>query len=65
VIGADEIIVLDQGRVVERGDHAGLLAQGGVYAAMWSRQREADQAREALKRVEDEERSKVRESVAG
>jgi ABC-type transport system involved in Fe-S cluster assembly fused permease/ATPase subunit len=65
VIGADEIIVLDQGRVVERGNHAGLLAQGGVYAAMWSRQREADQAREALKRVEDEERSKVRESVAG
>ncbi len=65
VIGADEIIVLDQGRVVERGDHASLLAQGGVYAAMWSRQREADQAREALKRVEDEERIKVRESVAG
>ena len=32
---------------------------------MWSRQREADQAREALKRVEDEERIKVRESVAG
>lgn len=65
VIGADEIIVLDQGRVVERGNHAILLGQGGVYAAMWSRQREADQAREALKRVEDEERSKVRESVAG
>jgi ATP-binding cassette, subfamily B, heavy metal transporter len=65
VIGADEIIVLDQGRVVERGNHASLLAQGRVYAAMWSRQREADQAREALKRVEDEERSKVRESVAG
>jgi ATP-binding cassette, subfamily B, heavy metal transporter len=65
VIGADEIIVLDQGRVVERGNHASLLAQGRVYAAMWSRQREADQAREALKRVEDEERIKVRESVAG
>ncbi len=63
VIGADEIIVLDQGRVVERGNHATLLAHGGVYAAMWSRQREADQAREALKRVEEEERSP--ESVAG
>ncbi len=63
VIGADEIIVLDQGRVVERGNHASLLAQGGVYAAMWNRQREADEARETLKRTEDAERTK--ESVAG
>jgi ATP-binding cassette subfamily B protein len=63
VIGADEIIVLDQGRVVERGNHASLLSQGGVYAAMWNRQREADQARETLKRAEAEERSP--ESVAG
>ncbi|MCG7392639.1 ABC transporter ATP-binding protein/permease [Microvirga sp. ACRRW] len=63
VIGADEIIVLDHGRIVERGNHASLLAQGGVYASMWNRQREADEAREALKRVEDEERTK--ESVAG
>jgi ATP-binding cassette, subfamily B, heavy metal transporter len=63
VIGADEIIVLDQGRVVERGNHSSLLAQGGVYASMWNRQREADEARETLKRAEEEERSK--ESVAG
>ncbi len=63
VIGADEIIVLDHGRIVERGDHASLLAHGGVYAAMWNRQREADQARETLKRAEEEERSP--ESVAG
>jgi ATP-binding cassette, subfamily B, heavy metal transporter len=63
VIGADEIIVLDQGRVVERGNHTSLLAHGGVYAAMWNRQREADQARETLKRAEEEERSP--ESVAG
>lgn len=63
VIGADEIIVLDQGRVVERGNHASLLSHGGVYAAMWNRQREADQARETLKRAEEEERSP--ESVAG
>jgi ATP-binding cassette subfamily B protein len=63
VIGADEIIVLDQGRVVERGNHASLLSLGGVYAAMWNRQREADQARETLKRAEEEERSP--ESVAG
>ena len=55
VVDADEILVLDRGVIVERGDHAGLLAQGGVYAAMWDRQREADAAREALKRAEDRE----------
>lgn len=63
VIGADEIIVLDHGRIVERGNHASLLTLGGVYASMWNRQREADQARETLKRAEEEERGE--ESVAG
>ncbi|MGU3537169.1 ABCB family ABC transporter ATP-binding protein/permease [Methylobacterium sp. A54F] len=53
VVNADEILVLDRGVIVERGDHAGLLAQDGVYAAMWNRQREADEARERLKRAED------------
>ncbi len=44
VVKADEILVLDQGRIVERGDHASLLARGGVYAAMWARQQqEADE----------------------
>src|SRR3954463_11708130 len=65
VIGADEIIVLDHGRIVERGDHMSLLAQSGVYAAMWNRQREADEAREALKRAEDEEGLSYRVKVAG
>src|SRR5215212_5241408 len=65
VIGADEIIVLDRGVIAERGTHAGLLAQGGVYAAMWNRQREADQAREALQRAEHEEGPSFRETVAG
>ncbi len=41
VVDADEILVLDQGRVVERGRHATLLAQNGRYAAMWRRQQEA------------------------
>ena len=48
VVDADEILVLDQGRIVERGDHASLLDRNGVYAAMWDRQRQADAAREAL-----------------
>ncbi|MDO8289583.1 MAG: ABC transporter ATP-binding protein/permease [Parvibaculum sp.] len=49
VVDADEIIVLDHGRIAERGRHDDLLAQGGKYAAMWSRQREADAALEILK----------------
>ena len=49
VVDADEILVLDRGRVVERGRHAELLALGGVYASMWNRQRESD---EALERTE-------------
>ena len=65
VIGADEIIVLDRGVIAERGTHAGLLAQGGVYAAIWNRQREADEAREALQRAEHEEAPSTRETVAG
>jgi ATP-binding cassette, subfamily B, heavy metal transporter len=41
VVGANEILVLDQGRIVERGNHASLLAKGGIYALMWQRQQEA------------------------
>ena len=40
VVDADEILVLNDGRVAERGTHAGLLAQGGVYARMWLLQAE-------------------------
>ena len=46
VIHADEILVLEQGRIVERGNHAALLAKNGLYAAMWSRQQEAARAAE-------------------
>jgi ATP-binding cassette subfamily B protein len=60
VVNADEIIVLDKGLIVERGSHAALLATGGVYASMWNRQREADAARETLKRAAEEEGETVR-----
>ena len=47
VVDADEIIVLQEGRVAERGSHARLLAEDGLYAAMWRRQSEAVAAAEA------------------
>jgi ATP-binding cassette subfamily B protein len=54
IVAADEIIVLDQGRIVERGTHVELLANGGLYASMWNRQREAEAAREKLAQIDDE-----------
>jgi ATP-binding cassette, subfamily B, heavy metal transporter len=54
IVAADEIIVLDQGRIAERGTHGQLLATGGLYASMWNRQREAQEAREKLARIADE-----------
>ena len=41
VIDADEIVVLERGRIVERGTHPALLARRGLYADMWRRQQEA------------------------
>jgi len=54
IVGADEIIVLDQGEIVERGSHFALLAQNGLYESMWNRQREAEEAREKLARAGEE-----------
>jgi ATP-binding cassette subfamily B protein len=54
IVGADEIIVLDQGAIVERGTHHQLLLKGGLYASMWNRQREAEAAREKLAEVGDD-----------
>ena len=48
VVNADEILVLREGRIAERGSHAALLQQDGLYAQMWSRQREATEAEEKL-----------------
>jgi len=54
IVAADEIIVLDDGAIVERGTHQALLARAGLYASMWNRQREAEEARERLARVAEE-----------
>ena len=48
IVEADEILVLDNGHIVERGHHRELLARGRVYAAMWARQQEAAHREAAL-----------------
>ncbi|MBJ6987359.1 ABC transporter ATP-binding protein/permease [Devosia sp. MC521] len=54
VVNADEILVLRDGLVAERGNHTSLLAQDGLYAQMWSRQREATEAEEKLAQTKDD-----------
>jgi ABC-type multidrug transport system fused ATPase/permease subunit len=44
VVDADQILVLEDGRVVEPGGHHQLLAKGGHYARMWARQQAAPAA---------------------
>ncbi|MFN7324045.1 MAG: ATP-binding cassette domain-containing protein, partial [Sphingomonadales bacterium] len=44
VVDADEIVVLDAGRIAERGTHADLLASNGLYAEMWTRQQAEKEA---------------------
>ncbi|HKA99325.1 MAG TPA: ABC transporter ATP-binding protein/permease [Methyloceanibacter sp.] len=55
VVHADNIIVLDRGEIVEQGKHLELLAKGGLYASLWARQREADEARERLAHALEED----------
>jgi ATP-binding cassette subfamily B protein len=63
VVNADEIIVLDKGIIAERGTHNSLLARRGIYAALWARQREMDEAQEALRRAAEGEQSSLRVGV--
>ena len=38
IAAMDRLVVMDKGRIVEEGDHRGLLARGGLYARLWARQ---------------------------
>ncbi|MGY0713927.1 ABCB family ABC transporter ATP-binding protein/permease [Azospirillum argentinense] len=51
VIDADEILVMEAGRVIERGRHMELLSRGGAYAALWARQQESSQGPEPVPEV--------------
>ena len=52
IVNADQIVVLDQGRVVERGTHDQLLDHDGLYAELWQRQAEAQLAEEIAQAAE-------------
>jgi ATP-binding cassette, subfamily B, heavy metal transporter len=61
VVDADEIIVLEKGQIAERGTHKILLKKKGLYADMWNRQQEADEARRKLAQNLDERGPKAEE----
>lgn len=63
VVHADEIIVLDEGIIVERGNHEELLRQGGLYASMWNRQRVAAEAEEKLRQAKEIETALARQAA--
>jgi ATP-binding cassette, subfamily B, heavy metal transporter len=54
VVEADSIVVLEGGQIVEQGTHAELLQKNGLFARMWSRQQEAEEARRKLSETLDE-----------
>lgn len=54
VVDADEIIVLREGQIAERGRHGELMERDGLYAQMWNRQREAAEASERLRVAQED-----------
>ena len=65
IVTADNILVLDKGRLVEQGAHGDLITKGGLYASLWSRQREAERAREELAQALEAEKRLEGEKVRG
>jgi ATP-binding cassette subfamily B protein len=61
IVNADNILVLDGGRLVEQGTHGELLARGGLYASLWNRQRQAEKAREVLAEALAEESQRIKD----
>ncbi|MBB2488009.1 ATP-binding cassette domain-containing protein [Mitsuaria sp. WAJ17] len=51
IVNADQIVVMDRGRIVEQGRHAALLERGGLYAQLWALQRQEEQAQTLARRL--------------
>ncbi|MGI8587302.1 MAG: ABC transporter ATP-binding protein [Chloroflexia bacterium] len=66
IVGADEVVVLEGGRIVERGTHAELMARGGMYSGLYSRQfRIIETAREPIPAGTQTEHSRDGAAAAG
>ena len=58
IVHADTILVLEKGTLVEQGTHAELIQKNGLYASLWDRQKQAEQARaELAKKLEEAEKA--------
>ncbi|KAK6844289.1 hypothetical protein PG995_014399 [Apiospora arundinis] len=62
IVNADQILVLKNGTVVERGTHEELIGRDGRYASMWRKQSRAQKAREEAEQLRDKARQKLKEA---